>query len=283
MNMRILRNFEMEKGRYFSPYESKNGRNAVILGNDIATQLFGTIDPLGREVVISGYKLTVIGVIKKEGAGGLGDSGMDKAVVVPVGFVRNILNIRDDRLNPNIMVKAAPGVSMMELEDDLRYIIRSFRRLKPTAPDNFSLNRASMISQGFEGVFAGINLGGWIIGGFSILVGGFGIANIMFVSVKERTHIIGIQKALGAKKNFILLQFLNESVLLSLTGGVLGLLLVFSGTLVVAEFTEFAIRLTAGNIVLGLIVSAVIGIVSGFAPAYAAARLNPVEAISTSF
>ena len=278
-----IRNFEMDKGRYFSSYESKNGRNVVILGNDIASQLFGKLDPLGKEVVSAGFKMTVVGVIKKEGAGGLGDSGMDKAVLVPINFVRNFFNIRQESLRPNIMVKASPGVSATELEDDLRRIMRSIRRLKPTAPDNFSLNRASMITQGFESVFAGINLGGWIIGGFSILVGGFGIANIMFVSVKERTHIIGIQKALGAKNNFILLQFLYESVLLSLTGGVIGLVLVFGGTLVLAELTEYAIKLTPGNILLGLFVSAVIGIISGFAPAYAAARLNPVEAISQSF
>jgi len=145
------------------------------------------------------------------------------------------------------------------------------------------LNQASLLQQGFDAVFAGINLGGWIIGGFSILVGGFGIANIMFVSVKERTNIIGIQKALGAKKRFILQQFLYEAILLSLVGGILGLLLVFIGTVFVNARWDLNMYLTLGNIILGITISGVIGIVAGYTPANTAARLDPVEAIGTTF
>ena len=153
--------------------------------------------------------------------------------------------------------------------------------LKPLDEDDFSLNELSMIKQQVDGIFKMIDLAGWIIGGFSILVGGFGIANIMFVSVKERTSIIGIQKALGAKNYFILLQFLYESVLLSVLGGTIGLLLIFLMTVLVSNFTEFSISLSGGNIVLGLTISAIIGIISGFAPAWSASKLSPVEAINT--
>jgi putative ABC transport system permease protein len=182
-----------------------------------------------------------------------------------------------------IMVKARPNVSTEELNDELTGILRTVRRLKPAAEDNFALNQASLISRGLDQIFVVINLAGWVIGGFSILVGGFGIANIMFVSVKERTNIIGIQKALGAKNHFILLQFLFESVLLALLGGVLGLILIFIGTTLVSSITEFSISLTSENILLGLMVSGIIGVISGYAPAHSASRLNPVEAINTTF
>ena len=154
--------------------------------------------------------------------------------------------------------------------------------MKPIEDDDFSLNELGLLKQGIDSIFVSINLGGWIIGGFSILVGGFGIANIMFVSVKERTGIIGIQKALGAKNYFILLQFLYESILLSVMGGLIGLFVVFIGSLLASGFIEFNITLTFGNIVLGLAISATIGIVSGFAPAWSASKLNPVEAMNAN-
>jgi putative ABC transport system permease protein len=146
-------------------------------------------------------------------------------------------------------------------------------------PNNFAMNEISLISNQLDGLFSVIGLAGWIIGGFSILVGGFGIANIMFVSVKERTKLIGIQKSLGAKNSFILYQFLFESVFLCLIGGVLGLLLVFILTAVINNFSDFGIILTFENVLLGLSVSAIIGIVSGIVPALSASKLDPVEAI----
>jgi putative ABC transport system permease protein len=162
-------------------------------------------------------------------------------------------------------------------------ILRASRRLKPVETTNFSVNTATMLSQGFDAVFKGINIGGWIIGCFAILVGGFGIANIMFVSVRERTNQIGIQKALGAKRFFILQQFLTESVLLSIIGGMLGLLLIFIGTLIVNYIYELNMYLTLGNVILALFISGIIGIVAGYAPANAAAKMNPVDAMGFSF
>jgi putative ABC transport system permease protein len=181
------------------------------------------------------------------------------------------------------MIKAREGVSTEELSDEAIMILRAARRLKPEANNNFSVNKASLLSQGFEAVFAGINLGGWVIGGFAILVGGFGIANIMFVSVRERTNIIGIQKALGAKRFFILQQFLVESVLLSVIGGLLGILMIFIATLIINYIYELDIYLTMANTILAIFISGIIGIVAGYAPAYAASKMNPVEAIGFSF
>ncbi len=279
----VIRHFELEQGRYFTPYESAAGRNLALIGHDIAMQLFNGQNPIGREIQISGNRVTVIGVVQREGTSLLGGGSLDEMVLIPMNYARTIYNIRSDRLNPMIMVKALPDVPNQQLIDELRQILRSARRLKPAADDNFALNQASAITRGLDQIFVTINLVGWIIGGFSILVGGFGIANIMFVSVKERTNQIGIQKSMGAKNYFILLQFLYESVLLALMGGVLGLVLIFTGTQLVSYFTEFTITLTMGNIILGLFVSAVIGVIAGYAPAYAASRLNPVEAINHTF
>lgn len=278
-----VRSFEIEEGRYFSLFESISGKNRAVIGYDLADKLFENIDPIGKTIDIRGRKLLVIGVFTKEGTGGISDEGLDESVVVPINFTRNLVNIRSESLNPMIIVRARENVTVPELKDELTSILRAHRRLKPSAIDNFSLNQASLLQQGFDAVFAGINLGGWIIGGFSILVGGFGIANIMFVSVKERTNIIGIQKALGAKNRFILQQFLYEAIMLSIVGGIFGLLLVYIGTLIVNAKWDLNMYLTAGNIILGISISGIIGVVAGYTPANSAARLDPVEAIGTTF
>lgn len=278
-----IRNFEIEKGRYFSLFEISSGKNVAVIGAEIALLLFDKSNPVGKEITINGNKTTVIGVIKKEGKGGISDNGMDKITLVPLNYGKTFINLRQRFAETQLMVKARPGVPAEELSDDVTMILRASRRLKPGEISNFSVNRASLLTQGFKAVFAGINAGGWFIGGFAILVGGFGIANIMFVSVKERTNIIGIQKALGAKRFFILLQFLTESVILSVMGGILGILLVLAGTIVVNYLFELNMFLTTGNILLALLVSGTIGVVAGYAPAFTAARMNPVEAIGYSF
>ncbi len=281
--IRDLRNFEIEKGRYFSEFEASSGKNVTILGAEVANQLFGSANPIGKEIIINGFKTIVIGVLQKEGKGGISDSGFDEVTIIPLNFGRRFINLQRRNAETQLMVKAKPEVAVEELSDDVTMILRASRRLKPGEVNNFSVNRASMLTQGFNAVFAGINAGGWFIGGFAILVGGFGIANIMFVSVKERTNQIGIQKALGAKKSFILLQFLTESVILSILGGMAGLIFIFLGTLVINYLFELNMFLTIGNILLAIFISASIGIIAGYAPAYTAARMNPVEAIGYSF
>ncbi len=278
-----VRSFEIEKGRYFTLSESSSGKPVAILGYEVADKLFGNVPPVGKEITINKYKAQVIGVFKKEGKGGMSDNGMDQAVLVPLNFSRQFINFRNPFLNSDIMIRGKEGVPVQQLSDEVVMILRAARRIGPGKENTFSINRASQITSTLEPVFRGINIAGWIIGGFSILVGGFGIANIMFVSVRERTSIIGIQMALGAKRRWILQQFLTESVLLSVTGGILGLILVFIGTLFVNYFFTLGMHLTAGNILLAVSISAAIGIVAGFAPASSASRMNPVEAIGYSF
>lgn len=271
---------EIAEGRYFTGQESHSGRNVAILGYDIANSLFGTTDVVGKRVKIFGRRLNVIGVIKRKGSDVFGNSP-DKVVYVPAAFARSLVDYR--HIRSTIIVKAKPGVGVDEMKDELTGVMRSIRRLKPAADDNFAINQTDIISKGFDQLFSVIGLVGWIIGGFSLLVGGFGIANIMFVSVKERTNQIGIQKALGAKNYFILLQFLFEAVFLSLMGGIVGLLLVLILSWVVSGAFDFPMSLSVKNIVLGLTVSALIGFISGFIPSWSASRLDPVEAMRSNF
>lgn len=282
-NFENIRSFEIAGGRYFSPFEASAGKNVTILGAEIARRLFDEENPVGKTIVIAGFRSNVIGVLKKEGKGGISDNGLDDIVLVPMNFARSFINLRNRFIETQLMIKAKPGAQIQELSDEATMILRAARRLQPDEISNFSVNRSSLLSQGFDAVFAGINIGGWVIGGFAILVGGFGIANIMFVSVRERTNQIGIQKALGAKKSFILQQFLFESVLLSIIGGLLGLLLIFIGTLGINYMYELGMHLTLGNIFLAIFISGFIGVVAGYAPAYAAAKMDPVEAIGFSF
>ena len=212
-----------------------------------------------------------------------GDSGMDEITLVPINYGKTFINMRNNFLETNLMIKAKEGIPVQELSDEATMILRAARRLQPDETSNFSVNRASLLSQGFDAVFAGINIGGWVIGGFAILVGGFGIANIMFVSVRERTNIIGIQKALGAKRFFILQQFLVESVLLSVIGGILGVLMIFLATIIINYLYDLNIYLTMANVFIAIFISGIIGVMAGYAPAYAAAKMNPVEAIGFSF
>ncbi len=269
---------DIADGRYFSDMESSGGKNAVIIGSFIAENLYANTDPIGKEIKIFGRKLKIIGVLKKKGDNMFGDNS-DKSAMVPINFMRSLVDIRSESADPLIIVKAKKGVSNDELKDELTGIVRSEHRLKPLAEDDFAINETSLLTQGFESLFSVIAVVGWVIGGFSILVGGFGIANIMFVSVKERTSIIGIQKSLGAKRYFILFEFLFEAVILSLIGGIVGLLIVFLGTQIVSAISDLHFKLGMGNIMLGIITSGIIGIIAGFVPAWAAARLNPVDAI----
>lgn len=270
--------FDLTEGRYFTDLEFRTGRNFAMIGSNIAENFFPNGGAVGQEIRVLGQKMVVIGVFKEQGSSMFGNSPDDLAVV-PYLFLRRFIN--PDQSNPLIMAKAKPGITSEQLSDELRGIMRSIRRLKPVAKDNFQLNEISVISSGMESLFDVVGAAGAIIGGFSILVGGFGIANIMFVSVKERTNQIGIQKALGAKNSFILLQFLFEAVILCVLGGGIGLLLVFGGATLVRLTADFNVAMSLGNVLTGVLISAAIGLISGFVPAFTASRLDPVEAIRT--
>lgn len=273
--------FDLGEGRYFTPNETIGGDNVVIIGSEIADRLFAHERKIiGQKINIFGLKLEVIGIMKEEGEDLFGSSSDDQ-VIIPINFARNVIDMND--VSSTIVVKAKSFVSNDELIDELTGIMRSVHKLKPKADDDFAINETDIITKGFENLFSQIAFIGWIVGGFSLLVGGFGIANIMFVSVKERTGQIGIQKSLGAKNYFILLQFLFEAMFLSMFGGIIGLIIIYILTLIVANAMNFELILTQGNILIGLLVSAFIGLLSGIAPAYSASKLDPVEAMRSTF
>ena len=251
------------EGRYFTLEESAGGRPVAIIGNDIVANLFEGINPLGQRIKVFGQKVEIIGLLKKQGNVNFGP-GNDNMVMLPVNFARNFIDIKRDNIGATIMVRAKPNVGNDELTDELTGVMRSLHKLKPGVEDDFSVNETSAISKQFDSLFKIVSIVGWIIGGFSLLVGGFGIANIMFVSVKERTAQIGIQKAMGAKNYFILLQFLFEAIFLALFGGILGLAIIYLLTLAVSAALDMKLILTTGNIMLGIGVSGAIGLISGF-------------------
>ena len=274
-------NFDFQDGRYFTELESRTGSPVTVIGYEIAQALFPDGGAVGKQLKIMGRYVTVIGVFKKEGSDMLGISD-DKNILLPINFAKNVIDVQNENYNPQIVVRGKPGLADVEVESELRGLMRSIRRLSPGQDDDFALNKTSLLSNQLDIVFSVLHTVGLIIGGFSILVGGFGIANIMFVSVKERTNIIGIQKSLGAKSYFILLQFLIESIILCLMGGVIGLGMVYTVTAIVKALADVEVVLDMGNIIFGISLSIGIGIVSGILPAYFAARMDPVEAIRSN-
>ncbi len=269
----------IETGRYFTMDEANSGRNVVVIGHRIKDELFDDIDPIGKEIVVRGLKFHVIGILEEEGESFMGFTSHDDQIYVPYKTFSKLFHVgRMWGIQPSITTKGFESdIGLVELESELRGLMRSKRGLKPKEEDNFALNRPEAISNFIGSTFDIIGIAGWFIGGFSILVGGFGIANIMFVSVRERTNIIGIQKSLGAKNYFILFQFLFEAVFLSVIGGGVGILLVYLLSFI--SLGSLDLVLTFSNIVLGIGVSASIGIISGIVPAAMASRLDPVIAI----
>lgn len=268
-------------GRYFTPDDITGGRSVAIMGFEVAAGLFPNTDPVGQTIKIKDLSYKVIGVIKREGQSFIGVRSNDYTVMIPYNSFRKLYqtgtgNWRE--VESTISVKGSDvDLGLVELENELRGLMRGRRGLRPGDKDNFAFNRPEAIANAIGQLFDVVGVAGWIIGGFSILVGGFGIANIMFVSVKERTPIIGLQKSLGAKNYFILFQFLFEAVFLSLIGGLAGIFLVF--LLTYMPFGSLVVVLSAKNIILGLGVSSVIGLIAGIVPAAVAARMDPVIAI----
>ena len=272
----------IEHGRYFTRQEANGSSNVVVIGNRTSKELFSNSLPLGKEIKIKGLKYYIIGVIKEEGESFLGAPSNDDNIYIPYKtFHKMYYSGRRRGVEPRITVKGFESdIGLVELEAELRGLMRKKRSLKPKEDDNFALNRPEAITNFIGSTFDAIGIAGAIIGGFAILVGGFGIANIMFVSVRERTNVIGIQKSLGAKNYFILFQFLFEAILLSLIGGGVGVFLVYLLSFV--SLGSLNLVLTTSNIILGLSISGIIGVLSGIVPALMAARLDPVIAIRTS-
>jgi putative ABC transport system permease protein len=267
----------MAYGRYISGNEFSNGSAVAVIGYTNAESLFESASlAIGKEIKIKNNKATIIGVIKKMGQNMIGQD-YDQSILLPYKFARQIVN--ENNSSPKIIVKGKANVSSAELSNELEGIMRSIRKLSPTQEDNFTLNQISSLSDRVSSMFGSINLGGWAIGILSLVVGAFGIANIMFVTVKERTPIIGLKKAIGARRRSILSEFLLESAIICILGGLMGLILVYLLTLILTNIFNFPVYISVGILALAISMCIIIGILSGIIPAVTAARLDPVVAI----
>ncbi|WP_353169400.1 ABC transporter permease [Flavobacterium sp.] len=272
--------FKVDKGRLFNEAESNSGTSVIVIGSEVADGLFKGNEPIGKQIRLYGQRFTVIGVLKKMGQNAFGDSN-DVAVFLPVNNIRKLYGDNSTNFTPAILIKPKAGVDIEEFKAELTNKMRNIRGLRAGEINSFFVNILSGFTNFIDDIIGKMNIAGWGISIFSLLVGGFGIANIMFVSVKERTNLIGIQKALGAKNRFILFQFLFEAVILAMFGGLIGIVLVWLIALVLTNVLDFEFVLSSFNILLGSGLSIIIGLISGILPAISASRLDPVEAIRT--
>jgi putative ABC transport system permease protein len=266
-------------GRYFQQVDYDRGSPYVVLGYTIAERLF--IKPssaVGQTVKLRGGKTAiVIGVLEKQGQSLLDTWDFDNSILLTYPFMKQL--VRDENANPKILVQASPKISLQAMKDELRGAMRSIRKLSPTMDDDFALNDIDSITRLFDPIFRILNIGGWAIAALSLIVGMFGVANIMFVTVRERTSQIGLKKAIGAKRGTILTEFLLESAFLCIIGGVIGLLLVFLLTLIIGTALHFQVFIPFNIILLAVCICLVTGILAGIIPAFMAARMDPVVAI----
>jgi putative ABC transport system permease protein len=270
---------KIEYGRFFNESESNSGTAVVILGYEVANGLFDSAEQaMGKKIRMYGKRFTVIGVTEKQGFSTFGDS-RDNAVFIPMNFIRRLYGENNENITPAILIKPEKGIDMEAFKGEITQKLRNYRGLKSSEIDNFFINVLSGFTDMIDNIVGQMNVVGWIISGFSLLVGGFGIANIMFVSVKERTNLIGIQKSLGAKNRFILFQFLFEAVILSVIGGISGLVMVWLIAMIMTSVLDFEFILSFGNMMLGAGLAGIIGLIAGIIPAISASKLDPVEAI----
>jgi len=275
-----LMKLKFEKGRYFTRREYTGANNKVILGNTVAGELFLTVDPIGKFIKFLGQKFQVVGVLEREGDNIVNVMPFDNAILINYNTARKYINVRDTRRTGRLLsVQAKSDKEVDKLKDDLTIVLRKERRLKPKEKDDFAINESSLFTKMLDKVFGTMNIAGFFIGIFALIVGMVSIANIMFVSVKERTKIIGIKKAIGARRIIILLEFLIEAIFLSLMGGIVGIILVYLTTILVNNMVDFELFLSIGNILYGVIWSIGVGIIAGLFPAFKASKMNPVDAI----
>jgi len=269
---------EIQYGRYLSDAEFLSGSNNIVMGYTNAENLF--VNPqnaVGKSVEINGKKMTIVGVPKKYGSNNMGGWDFDNIVLMPYRTAKNLTN--KDLAEGFIMVKGKESIPVGEIKMELDGAYRSVRKLGPVQQDNFALNEISSANSLLDTVFSSINLGGWFIAGLSLVVGMFGVANIMFVTVRERTSQIGLKKAIGAKRSSIMTEFLLESAFLCILGGVMGLILVFILTKVLSPVVGFPIGISFNIFSIAISICIVTGVLAGIIPALIAARMDPVVAI----
>ncbi|MFT3823224.1 MAG: ABC transporter permease [Chitinophagaceae bacterium] len=270
---------EIETGRFLQQTDFDHAANNIIMGYEVALNLFGKPEnAVGKMVKLKGAKQAlIIGLIKKQGKSIIGGWEYDNSILMASSYMRQL--VREEYSNPVIMVQGKETVPMAQLRDELSGAMRSVRKLKPTQEDDFALNDIDAFSSFASGIFSGINKGGWAIAILSLIVGMFGVANIMFVTVRERTPQIGLKKAIGAKKATILTEFLLESAFLCIMGGLLGLIIVFLLTIIISATTGFSLFIAPHILIIAVSICIIVGVLAGIIPASIAARMDPVVAI----
>ncbi len=275
-----IQNIEIAQGRYLSYPELEGGRNVVVLGDEVYKNLYaGNINAVGTPVSFLGRKFTVVGVMKKSGQNMAGFNFDNGVIFAYNAAASGLIDVGSLNYDPTLMIKAAAGKNIVDVQYEVEGALRRERKVRPGQPNDFAINQLSQISERLDMMFAMINVIGAIIGGFSLIVGSFGIANIMFVTVRERTKVIGLKKAVGARSSSILMEFLVEAITLCLMGGLIGIVIVLALSLVLTYGLDFAVTLSVKNFGIGIGISALVGVLSGFIPARAASRLDPVVAI----
>jgi putative ABC transport system permease protein len=272
----ITSTFDFQEGRFFNEIESRAGESVCVIGYDVADALFPSGSPLGRSVQIQGQQFRVIGVISRQGTF-LGLFSLDAIVVMPLPAFQKYFSAKSDS---DILVKVKDKTRLNDAKDELTGLMRRVRGLPPEKPDDFSINEQQALKSTLDPIKNSIAIAGLFITGLSLFVGAIGIMNITFVSVKERTKEIGTRKALGARRRTILLQFLIESTALCLLGGLIGLTVAYLMCFGIgAALPSFPIEFSINLVLISMIVSIMTGLISGFAPAWSASRLDPVTAL----
>lgn len=275
-----IQNIKVAEGRIFSQTEYESGSNKVVLGYKVYNELFKNVNGIGKEVKLFGQDFQVIGYLESEGDNAFNFINFDDVLWLNFNCIKKFVNVKDESSVGRLLnIKAKSNVDLEDLKGEITGIIRAERRQKPLEKDNFALNELSMLSQVLDSVFGVLNLAGFVIGIFALIVGMVSVANIMFVSVKERTSIIGIKKALGAKRFVILIEFLIEAIILCIFGGIIGLILVYISLTVISLLIPFKMSLSLFNILIGVGTSIIVGIIAGIVPASQASGMDPVEAI----
>lgn len=274
-----IQNVEIEQGRYLSLSEIDGGTNTMVLGSEVYKTLFpsGT-NPVGATVMLRGRSFNVVGVMRKAGQNVSGFD-LDNGLIYPYYAAASMVDVTSYNNDPTLVIKIGSAISAEDARLEVEGALRRVRKVRPGEKNNFAVNQLSQITERLNIMFTSIDAVGWVIGGFSLVVGAFGIANIMFVTVKERTKVIGLKKAIGAKSQSILLEFLVEAITLCIMGGLIGIVLVLLLALILTYGADFEVTLSVQNFLFGIGISATVGILAGFIPARSASRLDPVAAI----
>ncbi len=269
-------NFTFDDGRFYSGIESKSSRNVAVLGSNVAEHLFPMGRAIDQDIKIGDVKYKVVGVLNKQGSTMMGDMNPDEQIYVPLGTIfKNFQGQR--RRTITIIVRAQSTAMVEETKAEAEGIMRKVRGLKYNEEDDFSINQQESLTEQYNQTVGVIQIAGLLVTGLSLFVGAIGIMNIMFVSVRERTKEIGIRKAIGAKNRSILGQFISEAVVICLIGGFIGLILAVITALIMNQF--FPTKVQYDAVVIAFVISLITGVLSGFTPAYTAAKMDPVEAL----